>query len=142
MQTWVKKRTIESCSEDEVKAFYATPAGRITLEQIVLAALYNNKCGKTGIPRLQEFLHNSGLDKYVASSAGALQKFWKRCETSILEFGEEWVKELSLTMQKRTITVILDELFRKGMPFKKLQFFFSSDKFRHLISWSLRNLEK
>ena len=116
MQTWVKKRTIESCSEDEVKAFYATPAGRITLEQIVLSALYNNKCGKTGIPGLQEFLHNSGLDKYVASSAGALQKFWKRCETSILEFGEEWVKELSLTMQKRTITVILDELFRKGMP--------------------------
>ena len=116
MQTWAKQKAIEASSEDEVRAFYATPSGKASLERIMLAALYNNKCGKTGIPGMQEFLHNSGLDKYVASSAGALQKLWKRCEISILDFGEEWVKKLSLTMQKRTITAILDELFRKGQP--------------------------
>ncbi len=116
MQTWVKQKTIEASSEDEVRAFYATPTGKAFLERIVLAALYNNKCGKTGIPGMQEFLHNSGLNKYVASSTGALQEFWKRCEVSILNFGEEWEKKLSLTMQKKRIPVVLDELFRKGNP--------------------------
>ena len=116
MQTWVKQQTIETSFADEVRAFYATPAGKTVLEQTVLAALYNNKCGKTGIPGMQEFLHNSGLDKYVASSAGALQEFWKRCEASILNFGEEEEKKLSLTMKKKRISVVLDELFRKGNP--------------------------
>ncbi len=116
MQTWRRQKAIEASSEDEVRAFYATSAGKAALEQIVLAALYNNKCGKTGIPGMQEFLYNSGLDKYVASSAGALQEFWKRCEASILNFGEEWERKLSLTMNKKRISVVLDELFRSGDP--------------------------
>jgi hypothetical protein len=116
MQTWKEKDNIEPGLDDEVSLFFRTPAGVLFLNRIVIAIMYNNKCGKSGICGVQECLHNSGLDKHVASSVGALQKFWQRCEVCILNFGKNWEQKLAQGMQNRKITVILDEMFRKKMP--------------------------
>lgn len=40
-------------------------------------------------PSTQEFVRNFELNKYVASSTGALQIFCEHCEVSILNFGYE-----------------------------------------------------
>ena len=116
MQTWKEKDNIEPGLDNEISFFFRTPAGVLFLNRIVIAIMYNNKCGASGICGAQECLHNSGLDKYVASSAGALQKFWQRCEDCILNFGKEWEQKLGQGMERRKITVILDEMFRKRMP--------------------------
>ena len=65
---------------------------------------------------MQEYLRNSGLDNFVAASEGALQNFWVRCETYIVEFGEREEKRLALSMRHRKITVGLDEIFRSRRP--------------------------
>jgi hypothetical protein len=65
---------------------------------------------------MQEYLHNSGLDHFVASSEGSLQEFWVRCETYILDFGEREEKRLASTMRRRKITAGLDEMFRSRRP--------------------------
>jgi hypothetical protein len=78
--------------------------------------MYNNKCGASGICGVQESLRHSGLDKYVATSVGALQNFWLRCEDCILGFGKQWELKLAEKMKAGKITVILDEMFRKRQP--------------------------
>jgi hypothetical protein len=102
--------------EDEIDQFISSNSGQVFLNKIVLASMYNNKCGASGIRGVQEFLHNSGLDKYVASSTGALHNFWKRCEDSILFFGKKWKEILLEKMKAKTITLITDETFFKGKP--------------------------
>lgn len=92
MQTWQEQKTKITASDDEVAVFFATPTGSALLSRIVMAVMYNNKCGASRIRGVQECLFHAGLDKYVATSAGALQKFWKRCEDSILAFGKHWKK--------------------------------------------------
>ncbi len=116
MQTWRKQEALKNTAGDEVSIFFATPTGSAFLHRMVVAIMYNNKCGASGICGAQECLRNSGLDKYVASSAGALQAFWHRCEDSILSFGKIWEHKLAEGMKHRKITVILDEMFRKRMP--------------------------
>lgn len=65
---------------------------------------------------MQEYLHNSGLDAFVASSEGALQSFWVRCENYIIEFNEREEARLSVGIRHRKITVGLDEMFRGKRP--------------------------
>ena len=116
MQTWRTEKTVKGVLEDEISTFFATPAGSTLLSHIVVAIMYNNKCGASGICGAQESLRHSGLDKYVATSAGALQNFWLRCEECILAFGKQWELKLAEKMKARKITVILDEMFRKRQP--------------------------
>lgn len=116
MQTWRGKKMEKEAMEDEVTVFFATPAGSSLLSRIVLAIMYNNKCGASGICGAQEALRHSGLCKYVATSAGALQEFWLRCEDCILIFGKQWEQKMAEIMKAKKITIILDEMFRKKMP--------------------------
>src|SRR3989339_373956 len=116
MQTWQKKFSVEESMKDEISLFFASPSGACVLHRVVLAIMYNNKCGLSGIPGVQQCLRNAGLSKYVASSTGALQEFWQRCEDCILNFGREWEQKLARGMEHRKITVLLDEMFRKRMP--------------------------
>lgn len=107
---------IQETAEDEAAIFFATPTGTLLLQKLTLAILYNNKCGLSGICGTQECLRNAGLDKYVATSKGALQEFWQRTENEILVFGKYWTQKLAEGMKHRKITVILDEMFRKRKP--------------------------
>jgi uncharacterized protein with PIN domain len=116
MQSWKENLSVDEAMEDEVSAFFRRPAGASVLHRITVSIMYNNKCGLSGILGAQQCLRNAGLSKYVASSTGALQKFWERCEDCILTFGKEWEQKLAKGMKERKITVLMDEMFRKGMP--------------------------
>lgn len=116
VQTWRARQSAKAAGEDEIDTFFATPVGSALLSRIVLSITYNNKCGASGICGMQETLRNAGLNKYVATSIGALQDLWLRCEDCISHFGEHWEQKLAKTMKARKITVILDEMFRKSQP--------------------------
>ena len=78
MQSWRENKTIvEENLESEIAVFLTTLAGQKHLNQVVLAAMYNAKCGRSGLNGMQDFLRHSGLDKHVASSMGTLQNFWR-----------------------------------------------------------------
>lgn len=111
MQSWRKRTT-----NHELGEFFATPVGTAFLQRNVMAVMKLMKCGPCGIRGVQEFLRNSGLNHFVASSEGALQSFWKRCEGCIIAFGQEEEKRLASGMKHRKITAGLDELFRGGRP--------------------------
>ena len=117
MQTWRKQDIKQAAAEDEAAIFFATPTGAKLLQKLTLAILYNNKCGLSGICGAQECLRNAGLDKYVATSKGALQKFWQRIENEILAFGKYWQQKLAEGMKQKKITVILDLDFAKFFKF-------------------------
>lgn len=116
MQTWRTQKIAKEAAEDEIATFFATPTGSALLCRIIVAIMYNNKCGASGICGVQENLRHSGLDKYIATSAGALQNFWLRCEDCILDFRTQWELKLAEKMKVRKITIILDEMFRKRQP--------------------------
>jgi hypothetical protein len=74
------------------------------------------KCGPGGINGMQEYLGNTGLDSLIASSNGALQMFWSRCEDHIIKFGKEEEARLAAKMKSKKITAGLDEMFRGKRP--------------------------
>jgi hypothetical protein len=115
MQSW-RERELSQKAPAALVTFISTPTGADFLQQNVMAVMKLMKCGPGGIRGMQEYLRNSGLDQFVASSEGALQKFWVRCETEILNFGEREEKRLSTTMRRRKITAGLDEMFRSRRP--------------------------
>jgi hypothetical protein len=115
MQSWGKQKASQKVPA-ELANFISTPTGADFLQRTIMAAIKLMKCGPGGIRGMQEFLRNSGLDHFVASSEGALQKFWVRCETDILAFGENEEKRLASTMRRRKITIGLDEMFRSRRP--------------------------
>ena len=65
---------------------------------------------------MQEYLYSTGLDSFVASSSGALQNFWVRCEEYIIKFGKREESRLAKGMKLKKITAGLDEMFRKKRP--------------------------
>jgi hypothetical protein len=116
LQSWKANINVQKDSEDAIALFFTTLPGASLLQKILTATTYNNKCGASGILGIQEFLRHSGLDKYVATSTGALQKYWTRFEDCILKFGKDSEKKMAMEMKQRKITVVLDEMFKKGKP--------------------------
>lgn len=115
MQSWRKRRGSIAWRKG-VGEFLETPVGADFLQRNILAVMKLMKCGPCGIRGMQEYLRNTGLDCFVASSEGALQNFWSRCETHILEFGDCEEERLAADMRHKKITAGLDELFRGGRP--------------------------
>src|SRR5438552_6939958 len=86
MQSWREQK----CSREtpvELIEFFSTLAGANFLQRNIMVVMKLMKCGPGGIRGMREYLRNSGLDAFVASSEGALQNFWERCENCIIEFG-------------------------------------------------------
>jgi hypothetical protein len=105
-----------SIAEDELDAFFSTDIGLSLLHKTVLAAVFviqYRNCGSRG---LQEFLQLSGLDRWAASSTGAVHNFTHRVEAEIAAFGEEQRKVLSDGMARRKIALSEDETFHVGRP--------------------------
>ena len=100
----------------ELRVFFETPIGAAFLERNVFAVMKISKCGPSGIRGVEEYLRLTGLDRFVGSSNGALQKFWSRCEEAIIKFGKEQQKQLADGMPHRKITLGLDEIFRGRRP--------------------------
>jgi hypothetical protein len=115
MQSW-RNQTSNRQAPKELVEFFSTPVGADFLQRNTVAVMKLMKCGPGGIRGMQEYLRNSGLDNFVASSDGAIQAFWDRCEIYITKFGKGEEERLALKMRRRKITAGLDEMFRGRRP--------------------------
>jgi hypothetical protein len=115
MQSWRNQTNCRQAPKELVE-FFSTPVGADFLQRNTMAVMKLMKCGPGGIRGMQEYLRNSGLDNFMASSEGAIQAFWNRCEIYIIKFSEGEEQRLALKMRRRKITAGLDELFRGRRP--------------------------
>jgi len=115
MRSW-RKHTPSKKVSKELEDFFSTPQGTDFLQRNIVAVMKLMKCGPSGIRGVQIYLHNTGLDHFIASSTGALQNFWERCVKYIIQFGDREEKRLSVGMKRKKITAGLDEMFRGRRP--------------------------
>ncbi len=115
MQSWQTEKKTQNI-HPELAEFLLSPIGKLFTHRLVMAAHQSIRYGCGGIRGLQEFLRLSWLENVVASSVGALEAFSVRYEEHLGSFGTQEGKRLAKKMQKRKITVGLDEMFRGRRP--------------------------
>jgi hypothetical protein len=109
---WV--RSYSPDDDNPIDSFFFSPAGEVVLRNILAAALTAfHERGPCGIRRIGEFLDLSQLNRYVASSRGALHPFADHFEKNILAFRDEEQPRLVQQMKPdpKPITLVLDEHF-------------------------------
>ena len=95
-----------------VAQFFESPEGVECLKKIVLAIEFViGLLTPSGIRLVCHFLRLSGLDVFVASSVGSVQKNMTYLEENVVQFGSEQRVALGSQMAPRTITVCQDETF-------------------------------
>ena len=103
--------------DDPVAAFFCSAAGELVLRRIVLAAVTTFQFhGACGIRLVGAFIERAGLDRFVASSRGALHPLAVRIEADLIIFRDGEQPGLARQMKPRTITLIPDEHFHSGKP--------------------------
>lgn len=115
MQSWRSQKKIHEAPVELVE-FFSTVSGAMLLQRIVMSVHQVTHFGCGGIRALQEFLHLSKLDQFVASSEGALHSFSVRCEEHIIMFGGGQENKLAEKMKRKKITAGLDEMYRGQHP--------------------------
>ena len=78
--------------------FFSSSEGTMCLHQILLAASMTIQYGSSGIRGMQEFIRLSKLDRWVASSTGALHGWLSKVESAIVDFGKQQQKALAHDM--------------------------------------------
>lgn len=116
MQSWINGEADTQASTEELDVFFSTPTGIKLIKRIMFAVYFAIRFSCGGVRGIQECLRLSGLNKFIASSKGALQAFSDRCEEYIIEFGKTQEAQRAKTMKQRKITAVLDEMFRKNHP--------------------------
>jgi hypothetical protein len=102
---------------DLVDSFFRSVSGEDVLRRIVLAALTTfGLQGACGLRPLGTFLERAGLDRFVASSRGALHPLAAHLESDLVAFRDCEQPALSQQMKPRTITLVPDEHFHSGQP--------------------------
>jgi hypothetical protein len=85
---WLRRDT--PTDADPVAAFFHSPAGAACLRGIVLAAFVAfHERGACGLRLIDSFLQLSQLDRFVASSRGALQPLAAALEADLGAFDDE-----------------------------------------------------
>jgi hypothetical protein len=102
---------------DPVDSFFCSPAGEDALRRIVLAALTTFQLqGACGIRLVGTFLDRAGLDRFVATSRGALHPLAAHLESDLVAFRDQHQPALADRMNPKTITLVPDEHFHSGTP--------------------------
>lgn len=102
---------------DPVDSFFRSAGGEALLRRIVLAALCTFQLqGACGIRQVGTFLDRAGLDRFVASSRGALHPLAAHLEADLVAFRDSQQPTLAQQMKPTTITLIPDEHFHSGKP--------------------------
>lgn len=102
---------------DPVDSFFRSACGEALLRRIVLAALCTFQLqGACGIRQVGTFLDRAGLDRFVASSRGALHPLAAHLESDLVAFRDWEQPVLAGQMKPTTITLIPDEHFHSGKP--------------------------
>jgi hypothetical protein len=103
--------------DDPADSFFRSAAGEGVLRQIVLAVLATfHLQGACGIRLVGTFLDRAGLDRFVASSRGALHPLAAWLESDLVAFRDGEQPALVQPMKPRTITLVPDEHFHSGNP--------------------------
>ena len=112
---WVRRYT--PAADDPVAAFFHSSAGESALRRIVLAAMTIFQIqGACGIRLVSDFLERSELNRFVASSRGALQPLAAHIESDLVAFRDSEHPVLAQQMAPKTITLVPDEHFHSGRP--------------------------
>ena len=102
---------------DPVDSFFRSHAGETALRCIVLAALTTFQLqGACGIRLIGTFLDRAGLDRFVASSRGALQPLVAAIEANLVAFRDAEQPALAEQMAFKTVTLAVDEHFHAVKP--------------------------
>lgn len=110
---WCRKKA-QTTAHDPIAAFFETPEGLRLLHLIHVAAhLVLCLCGSASFDLLSLFFKLCGLDKYLAASPAALQRFSRKMETEISTYETEEKPRLALTMPPRAIVLCEDENFHQ-----------------------------
>ena len=103
--------------DDPIAAFFFSPAGESVLRDIVLAAFITFQLrGACGIRFIGDFLELSQLNRFVASSRGALHPLAAHIESDLVAFRDGEQPILAQQMEAQTITPVPDEHFHSGKP--------------------------
>jgi hypothetical protein len=98
-------------------AFFKSPSGETFLRSVVLALLLvfhqQNACG---LRCLSRFLQLTRLDRFVASSTGALHSLATQVGHAITDFGDSERSRLALLMRHKDIVLVPDENFHGPSP--------------------------
>ena len=112
---WI--RHYSPAQDDPVAAFFFSPAGESVLRHIVLAAFATFQLrGACGIRFIGDFLELSRLNRFVASSRGALHPLAAHIESDLVAFRDCEQPDLAQQMEAKTITLVPDEHFHSGKP--------------------------
>ena len=111
IQHWLnRKDSIDA--DQEVIAFFESPAGTAFLHRLVLGAHFViTQLGPCGIRFVCQYLELTGLDRFVASSYGTQQRVSVQMEQALVEFDKEEKMLLAEGMKPKEITVCQDENF-------------------------------
>jgi Family of unknown function (DUF6399) len=103
--------------DDPVATFFCSAAGELLLRRLVLAAITTfHLQGACGIRTVGTFIERAGLDRFVATSRGALHPLAARIESDLIAWREQEQPILAQQMKPRAITLVLDEHFHAGKP--------------------------
>jgi hypothetical protein len=112
---WLRRDT--PADADPVAAFFHSPAGAAFLRGIVLAAFVAfHQRGACGLRLIDSFLQLAQLDRFVASSRGALQPLAAHLEADLGAFDDEQRPLLAKQMAAKNIAVTADENFHGQDP--------------------------
>ncbi len=110
-QQWIAHKASINASPALVK-LAESPEGLAILHQIVMAALFVITQLAPGSIRMAcTFLALSGLNEFVASSYGSVQKVVKAMEEQLVLFGRLELERLGKLMTPKKITILEDETF-------------------------------
>lgn len=111
LQHWIGRKAPEGVDE-EISAFFETPAGVVLLQRILLAA-HIALCwmGAGGVRLVCTFVVAAGLGPFIANSYGAQHGFAAEIQAALVAFGAAERERLRAGMPARDITVCEDETF-------------------------------
>jgi Family of unknown function (DUF6399) len=112
---WVRQHSPDQA--DPLDSFFRSAPGELVLRRILLAALTTFQLqGACGIRLVGTFLERAGLDRFVATSRGALHPLAVHLESDLVAFRDQEQPTLAQQMKPKTITVVPDEHFHSGRP--------------------------
>ncbi len=111
LQHWLKRKdSIDA--EDEVIAFFTSPAGEAFLHRLVLGAHFVFRLmGSCGTRLVCHYLELTGLKPFVAASYSPHQKVSVAMEEVVVEFDQQERKRLGAEMEAKQIAVCEDETY-------------------------------
>jgi Family of unknown function (DUF6399) len=110
-------RRYSAAENDPVDSFFASGSGALVLRHILTAApITFVQRGACGIRLIGDFLQLAKLDRYVATSRGALQPLAAHLESDLVAFRDAEQPLLAQQMKPRAITLVPDEHFHSDKP--------------------------